>query len=323
MGKPSSKGGRPYLSLAPFLHWPALDRPLKWGEIFGRPGPVYLEIGFGLGDFIVAQAKAHPERDFVGVELQWSPVRRALRKAALARLQNVRILLADIHLAMDRLFGERSFQEAYALFPCPWPKERHSRYRLFSNGFLRRLNTRMVDGGAVLVVTDHEPFLEWMISEIPGTGFHCERSIVPPFCNTKYELKWRARGQTSFFSLRLTKRAHLDLSTGEENPMRIHTLNRFDPLTFRPRNARGEIVVEFKEWLYDGKIEKGMTRVIVVEDPLVQDFWIEIARYGEGWRIRPARGCAVIPTIGAQRALDLVREQCTGPADSGAGPSSA
>lgn len=308
MGKPSGKGCKHYLSLVPFLSWTTMVRPVHWEAIFGRAAPLTLEIGFGLGDFLVAQAKAHPERDFVGVELLWSPVRRALRKSALAGVKNVRILLMDIHAALESLFQERALHQVFALFPCPWPKEKHERHRLFSKRFLRCLNSRMADAATALVVTDHAPFVDWIVSELPENGFQWERSTIPPLFNTKYECKWRARGQADFFSLQLTKRAHLPFTLRKEISMRIHTVNRFDPQEFHPTNARGDIVVEFKDWLYDERREKGMTRVIVVEDSLVQDFWIEIARHGAGWRIRPARGCAMLPTLGAQRALDLIRD---------------
>jgi hypothetical protein len=60
--------------------------------------------------------------------------------------------------------------------------------------------------------------------------------------------------------------------------------------------------------LYDPTQQIAMTRVVVVEDDLTQHFWIEIAREGDGWRMRPAAGCSVVPTIGVQRALDALRD---------------
>ena len=85
-------------------------------------------------------------------------------------------------------------------------------------------------------------------------------------------------------------------------------MEHFDPEHFNPANERGDIVVEFKEFIYDPKRQKGMVQVIVLEDDLTQNFWIDID-YGEGrWHIHVTRGCGVLPTVGVQRALDLVHD---------------
>jgi hypothetical protein len=51
-----------------------------------------------------------------------------------------------------------------------------------------------------------------------------------------------------------------------------------------------------------------MVWVFVAEEGLTQDFWIEIVHTGTAWAIRPARGCGIVPTVGVQCALDLVRD---------------
>ncbi len=61
-------------------------------------------------------------------------------------------------------------------------------------------------------------------------------------------------------------------------------------------------------FLYDPRRQKGLVWVFVAETGLTQDFWIEIVRSGGEWAIRPARGCGIVPTVGVQCALDLVRD---------------
>ncbi len=80
-----------YISLWPVIPWIQQKRPVEWDNFFGRSAELELEIGFGLGDFLVRQAREHPDTNFVGIELGWVPVRRALRKSALASVRNVRI----------------------------------------------------------------------------------------------------------------------------------------------------------------------------------------------------------------------------------------
>ncbi len=88
----------PYLSLNPFIPWMKEKHPVEWPKKFGRSAELEVEIGFGLGDFLVQQAQAHPEKDFLGIELGWVYIRRALRKIALAGVKNVRVMQADVRV---------------------------------------------------------------------------------------------------------------------------------------------------------------------------------------------------------------------------------
>jgi tRNA (guanine-N7-)-methyltransferase len=297
-----------YLSLDPLISLGQADHPIPWAECFGRTAQIEVEIGFGLGEFLVRRASEHPERDFVGIETGWPMVRRTLRKIALARLTNVRVLQADARVAIEWYFPERAIRRATALFPCPWPKERHFRHRLFSNGFLSVLNTRMVDQGKVLVVTDDELYSRSVVVAAAEAGFEASWQEGSPRYMTKYERKWRALGQERFYEVRLTKCRHLTLSLGEEVPLISRFVTHLDAESFVPVGCRGDLTVEFKELLYDPRRQKGMIRCVVGEGRLLQNFWIEIVREPERWCIRLARGCTIIPTRGVQRALDLVQE---------------
>ena len=303
--------GKAYLSLRPYVEWRAGPWPIDWPGIFGRRAPLELEIGFGNGGYLVDRAAERPERDFVGVELGWESVRRALRRTAKADLANVRILKADARVVLERLFAPGSIDRAYCLFPCPWPKEKHERHRLFSSEFLRLLNGRLAPEGEVRVVTDHRPFLDWVLERTPGTGFDEEWRTIPPGFDTKYEKKWRETGRTEFYDLTLRKREEIAAAPKEEIELKVHTLKEFDPERFEPEGVRGDVTVEFKDYLYDPVRERAMARVYVVEETLHQGFWIEIVRMRSGWRVRPAQGSSILPTLGVQKALDAVRDSAS------------
>jgi tRNA (guanine-N7-)-methyltransferase len=299
---------KPYLSLDPLISLEQTRHPMVWSDWFGRMAEMEVEIGFGLGDFLVRRASQHGERDFIGFETGWPMVRRTLRKIALAQLSNVRVLQADARMGIEWYFPERAIHRVTALFPCPWPKEKHLRHRLFSEGFLSVLNTRMAEQGEVLVVTDDEPYSRWVVTSAAGTGFEASWQGVPPGYMTKYERKWQSLGQERFYEIQLIKRNHLSLSLGEEVPLIFRFVTQLNADVFAPKGCRGDPTVEFKDLLYDARRERGMVRCVVGEDRLLQNFWIEIVREPERWCIRPARGCAIIPTRGVQRALDLVHE---------------
>ena len=297
-----------YLSLAPLLLWQHIERPVDWAQRFGRQAPLVVEIGFGNGEFLVREAQAHPEHNFVGIEPEWASVQRVLRRIAQARVANVGILLVDARIALERLFTPQTVQSVYALFPCPWPKERHSKHRLFAQTFLTLLNSRLVPDGEVQMVTDHAPYLHWVLAQVPATGLVAQWTATAPRFSTKYERKWCATGQQEFYDLRLRKMSHSARPLTEDATLQTHRIEHFDPAHFQPATRHGAITVACKEFLYDPQRQKGMVWVCVAEAGLTQDFWIEIARHGPAWTIRPARGCGMIPTVGVQCALDLVRD---------------
>jgi tRNA (guanine-N7-)-methyltransferase len=295
-----------YLSLQSFLPWSQGGRPIDWENGFQRKAPLEVEIGFGNGEHLVRLAQKYPDKNFVGIEASWESVQRALRRIAQARISNVRLLLVDARTALDRLFREKSIDQIYSLFPCPWPKKRHAKHRLFANAFLKILNNRLARGGKVLIITDDKPYATWIKEQTEGTGFQMKwRSIAPRF-DTKYERKWQAQGQQDFFEIILKKEKHTPVPMKEEISLKTYRLKKFDPKRFQPKDIRGKITIQFKEFLYDPKRKKGMIYATVVEENLIQMIWIEMVYAQEIWRIRPAPGCSMIPTLGVQRALDAI-----------------
>ncbi|MGE3536023.1 MAG: tRNA (guanosine(46)-N7)-methyltransferase TrmB [Candidatus Tectimicrobiota bacterium] len=297
-----------YVSLRPLLLWQHVERPIDWTQRFGRQAPLWVEIGFGNGEFLARQAQEHPEYDFIGIEPEWASMQRCLRRLAQARVTNVRLLLLDARVALQRLFAPQTLQQVYALFPCPWPKERHVKHRLFAQSFLALLNSRLRAEAEVQVVTDHQEYLTWVLEQVPDTGFTPHWSTIPARFSTKYERKWQASGQQEFYDLRLRKSTPLASPLLEDVTLQTHRIAQFTPEAFTLPTRHGDITVTCKDFLYDPRQHRGMVWVFVAEDGLTQDFWIEIARSQSGWSIRPARGCGIVPTVGVQQALDLVRD---------------
>jgi tRNA (guanine-N7-)-methyltransferase len=297
-----------YLSLTPFIAWKQAERPINWEHHFGHTAPLEVEIGFGNGEFLVRQAREHPQRHYIGLELEWTSVQRGLRKIAQTAVPNVRLVQVEARLAMQRLFRPLSLQRVYALFPCPWPKERHAKRRLFSRAFLQLLNSRLVPHAEVQIVTDDEPYAQWVLDQIPESGFTAQWQSVSPRFSTKYERKWQAKGQKRFYEIGLRKERTLAIPFLEDVTLQARRVVSFMPEAFHPASERGDIAVEFKDFLFDPQRQRGMVWVFTTENTFCQDFWIEIVRGKDGWSIRPARGCSIVPTVSVQRALDLVRD---------------
>lgn len=111
--------------------------------------------------------------------------------------------------------------------------------------------------------------------------------------------------QLSFYPTKPSQPPHL---SQEEIALETYCLPHFNPARFEPRSEGGALTVDFRDYLYDPLRNRAICRVAVIEDGLFQDFWIEINHKPEGWRAVPSDGCLIVPTMGVQRALDLVKE---------------
>ncbi len=294
-----------YLDLHRLLLWRQLS--LSWDprREFPLQQPLYLEIGFGNGEYLARQALQRPQHNFLGIELHWGSVRRCLRRLAQERLENVRVLQVDAQVAVHYLLPDLCLEGAVALFPCPWPKRQHRRFRLFSQAFMGQLARALVPGATALVVTDHEGLRDFAVAEAPGCGLELEVVEVPAGYDTKYERRWSGLGQQVFFELHYVKK-----NSGSrwcrvaEVPVRSLKLMTLDPDRWELTGIHEDIVVEFRNQVFDRERRVWMVLTTVIEDHLQQTFWIEAVQQGDYWSLRPAQGGGFLPTRGVQRALD-------------------
>ena len=311
-----------------------VERPIDWSRRFDTVRPLDVEIGFGLGDFLVRTAQQYSERNFVGIEMDWQRVKKTLRKIHLANkiggscssqtrhpeehsdegshqnaIQNVRVLQVDANVAFSRLFAPLTIHNLYCLFPCPWPKKNHVKHRLFSHSFLRLSNSRLVSGGRMKIVTDHFSYFEWILAQAKQTGFQIETRTIEPQFDTKYERKWREGGQTEFFELNFVKQEHFDIPVQEDAELQAYFVDDFKPDRFRFPDVTGEESVIWKDFLFDARKEKGMVHLVVAEKNMAQHLWVMISHGPRGWCISKAEGHNVIPTRGVAQAIRLVYQQ--------------
>jgi len=299
-------------SLKPLVELPLSNPcPFDWDREFKRHAPLEIEIGFGYGEFLLERAQSHPHRNLLGVEQNWERICKTLcavdRVASqLPSFKNIRIVRMDVSLMLERFVARESIDCVFCFFPCPWPKRRHMRYRLFSKEFLILLNNRLKEQGTVKIVTDFYPYVEWILSENKETGFEVEIKTIPPQYNTKFERKWTLKGQTEFFELNLQKKSHIAISEKEGVSLKSYRLKEFDPRSFCFEDYKNKIAVIFKGMLFDASQQKAMVHLLVSEDNLIQHFWVTIVKKGEYWHIHKMDGQNVLPTEGLNLALELV-----------------
>ena len=139
--------------------------PIDATSLFGAPRPMALEIGFGAGEHLAAQAAAHPDTGFIGCEPFLNGVVGALNHIRDGALDNVRLHMGDALDVLERL-PDASLSHAYLLHPDPWPKFRHARRRFVNPGPLDLLAAKLMPGGELRIGTDHPIYCRWALMQM-------------------------------------------------------------------------------------------------------------------------------------------------------------
>ena len=134
-------------------------------ELFGRSAPLTVEIGSGTGEQIVAAAAAHPDRDYLALEV-WVPgIAKLVSKAVEAGVDNIRVLEADVAQALPIMLGDACLDEVWTFFPDPWRKARHRKRRLVSDAFALQVARVLRDGGVWRLATDWDDYA-WQMRDV-------------------------------------------------------------------------------------------------------------------------------------------------------------
>ena len=298
-----------YVSLKPFLNHGALSRPTDWATVFANDHPLEVEVGFGNGEYLERISREKPQVNFVGFEQYCERIHRTLRKLSRTGLDNVRVLRLDARAGLERYFNPKTIARVHCLYPPPWPKKSDAKHRLFTGDFLKLVNSRLVDGGVLKIVTDHHPYIDWVQENIQDTGFSVEFKNIPANYGTKFEKKWVEAGCREFYELVLTKESHRPVPLKEDIALQTYVLEHFNPDNFHFKNYSQEgVAVAFKEILYDAKKKIALIHVIACDGPLTQNIRIGIFYTAKGWRINLAEGGMLMPTQAVAQAVECVRQ---------------
>jgi tRNA (guanine-N7-)-methyltransferase len=142
--------------------------PLSLDALFGRRAPRTLEIGFGNGEHLAALAVAHPERDYLGIEVHRPGVGHLLMLAQGRGLANLRVSSHDAVEVLREQIGPAALDEVLVLFPDPWHKKRHHKRRLIQPSFVELLASRIAAGGVLRLATDWEDYALQMLDVLRG-----------------------------------------------------------------------------------------------------------------------------------------------------------
>lgn len=130
-------------------------------ELPGPNAPLEIDLGCGDGSFLLAMARHHPERRFLGVERLLGRVRKVCRKITRESLENAHVLRLESRYAVEWLLPHGSVSRLHLLCPDPWPKLRHHRRRILQPDFLQAVHNVLTPDGEFLFMTDHKEYHEW------------------------------------------------------------------------------------------------------------------------------------------------------------------
>jgi len=178
---------------------PIVPETLFAGE---HPERFWLEIGFGGGEHLLAQASAHPDVGIIGVEPFVAGVAKLVAGCLEQGVRNVRVLVDDARLLLAAL-PTGSLERTFVLFPDPWPKTRHHKRRIVDRTTLAELARVTRIGGGLMLATDDRAYARWMLDALlltPGWAWRAERASdwrSPPmgWVETRYARKALAAGR--------------------------------------------------------------------------------------------------------------------------------
>jgi tRNA (guanine-N7-)-methyltransferase len=197
--------------------WPRLGLEVATGmqqftQVFGRTAAVILEIGFGSGASLLEIARAHPDKDFIGIETYQPGMGTLLLGIEEHALENIRLYYADAVDVLTQCVPDTSLDGVQIFFPDPWPKRRHHKRRLIQPPFVELVTKKLKTHGIFHLATDWEHYARQMMQvlsqsdqllNLAGAGNFSQRSSQR-LVTTKFEQRGEKSGR-AIWELQFTR----------------------------------------------------------------------------------------------------------------------
>jgi len=192
-GRTTPSQQRALEELLPRFGIPFSEALLEPQAVFGRRAPLVLEIGSGMGETTAAIAQAHPEIDYLAIEVHGPGVGGLLKRIEALGLKNLRVIRHDAVAVLAHMIPDRSLAGLHLFFPDPWPKKRHHKRRLVQPPFAALAARKLAPGGYFHAATDWPEYAEQIESVFSLNAlFTREEPKQRPV--TKFERRGRGLG---------------------------------------------------------------------------------------------------------------------------------
>jgi len=279
-----------------FVDSSSMVLPIKPSSLFGEEDDVFLEVGFGNGEFLVEMAETNPKKAFIGLELSLISLVKVQKQLYKRGLENVRVILVDARFGTKELFYKESFSGFYMNFPCPWPKKGHARKRLNDKHFLNNIAALLKRDGFFQLYTDDEAFAADFMKSADATGCFKEIELIKnpdAGVNTRYEQKWK-RENRDIFRVRGKKVLSPNIERycgGDEMPHRLVNggINEDALKLITNKHFKGSNTTYVYKNIYQDMFNhRYLVETIAVDGDFEQKFYIEIKKKPdkEAWIVR-------------------------------------
>jgi len=182
--------------------------------LFPAPAPLALEIGCGIGDFVVQIARQQPQYNFLAIDIYNKGCLKTCRRVEKAGLANVRVMRIEARYLLANHLAPESLAAVYINCPDPWPKKRHRDRRLVNPEFARTLLYYLEPAGDLYFSTDFADYAEQvaeLMPEQPGYVNQLDAPLqheLPGYPLSKYLRRFLDQGKPVHF-IHYRKRAGL------------------------------------------------------------------------------------------------------------------
>lgn len=129
-------------------------------ELFAREAPLEIEVGSGKGLFLTRATEAHPDRNFVGIEIAGKYARYAAARLAKVARRNGRLIHGDATRIFHERIADNSLSAVHVYFPDPWWKKRHRKRRVMNPDFVQHIQRALEPQGWLHFWTDVQEYYE-------------------------------------------------------------------------------------------------------------------------------------------------------------------
>lgn len=168
-GRITSSQERDYEELSHVWCIPYENKHLNFVDIFGNTNPITIEIGFGMGTATAEIAAAHPDINYLGIEVHKPGIGRLLGEIRTRNLRNLYIIEYDALEVLENMVNDESVNAFHVFFPDPWPKLKHHKRRLVQRPHTDLFSKKLAAGGYFYMVTDWVEYAEFALEQLRKT----------------------------------------------------------------------------------------------------------------------------------------------------------
>ena len=182
--------------------------PPDLAKLFDRPlDEVSLEIGFGGGEHLIAEARAFPNTGFIGCEPYVNGMAKILTQIEAHNIGNIRLFAGDAAELLAWM-PQRSLERIDLIHPDPWPKRRHWKRRFVQDTTVAAMARGLKPGGEFRFVSDIDDYCAWTLAHLSRSSdfaWAAERASDwrlpwPDYTMTRYGAQGGARRTTGDLS---------------------------------------------------------------------------------------------------------------------------